>query len=100
MLQPPRKLNFIFVDVDAEISPRGGYAPPGPPPSSPLRGYADGRWSGLGWVRHRHPKKIGFKKRNVQNRPKRVSTKYHGCTNYFRVVNGRLKFHIFENAKL
>ena len=45
-------------------------------------------------------KKIGFKKRNVQNRPKRVSTKLHGCTTYFRGVNGRLKFRIFENAKL
>ena len=32
-------------DVDAEISPGGATPPPGPPPSSPLRGYGVGKVS-------------------------------------------------------
>ena len=30
----------------------------------------------------------------------RAHAKIHGCTTYFRGVNGRSKFRIFENAKL
>ncbi len=76
----------------------GGYALPQDTPQAAR--FADTRTDG-GLVsersRHRHPKNIGFKKRNVQNLPKRVSPKFHGCKTY---LNGRLKFRIFENAKL
>ena len=43
------------------------------------------------------PKIFDVKNRNVQNRPKRVYPKFHGCTTHFRGVNVRPKFCNFEN---